>query len=534
MGLSSILTLAAAGSLVLYSRLRAPISAVVFYPLLILIALCKPLYYYQIYPFYISPLRRLPAPKQKPYLFYGHFPYNTAKADGSQMVEWARENKGSDLMIKFAIANSERLVPVPRAMHEVLQSKCYTYVKPPFISVMLKAVAGDGLLLAEGDLHKHQRKLLMPAFSFHHINTLVPVITDEARRLVDVYRQRIALASDGKSDSGTIDVNESLSSITLDVIYRAGLGLSFNALEDPHNELSTAYRTVFAATGVADQFMMLCQTMIPGFKYIPIPSNIKLQQARQVIWKFANDAIEAKLRKFQNRDMSEKLNDSEIDILNIMIEEGNGEWTVETMADQLATFLLAGHETSAAATTIALYYLCKHEDIQARLRNEIRTHFPDGLASIRTAADVESLKYLNNVVREVLRIIPPVIVSLRMATEDTVLVGQPVPKGTILLLSPTVMNRSTDLWGADADEFNPDRWDGHQATNNMAFMTFFQGPRSCIGRRFAEFEIKALLLAIIGSFRVGMEEGQTVEWKTKVTYRPVGGLPLRLTSLTDW
>ncbi|KAK9447043.1 cytochrome P450 [Limtongia smithiae] len=527
---SNILSLCVSAGLLAFSKWVYPIAGVFLYPLIMLVLLGKPLYDYQIYAFYTSPLRKLPHPKAKPHWLYGHFSYNIQRPDGTQVLEWAEELPNDDLMVTYGVLNNERLFPISvKAMNEVLQTHSYTFVKPPIIARSFKSILGNGILFSEGNLHKQQRRLLMPAFSFANVNSLVPVFLNESRRYVSVVRKTIA-ASD-TPNTAIIDVSQSLSSLTLDIIYRAGLGLNFNSLEDPENELALAYKNVFAQTGAVNKIMFVLQIVIPGFKFLPFKRNVKIWKARTIIRKFAIDAIEKKLATYK---ASQEEKGGSNDIISVMIRESKGEWTVEDMVDQLTTFLIAGHETTAAATTLALHFLCQHQDIQDRLRAEIRTQFPGGLDAIRTYEEVESLKYLNNVAREVLRLTPPVMGTMRMASETTQICGHVVPKGTTIIISPAIMNRLHSLWGEDALEFNPDRWDGRQATSNLAFLSFLQGPRSCIGRRFAELEFRSILLAIVSSFKFSLQEGQQVQFRSSITYRPVGGLPLIVEALPDW
>ncbi|KAK9450424.1 cytochrome P450 [Limtongia smithiae] len=524
-------------ALITYDKWYESIPSFLYYILIFVILFGRRIYMFQIYPFYISPLRKLPHPKTKPHWILGHFFYELKRQDGGLFLDWAEENPNEDFLVTFSILNNESILALsPQALTEVLQSNCYTYVKPPFVVKAFKPILGSGILFSDGDIHKHQRKLLTKAFAYGHINSLVPIFLKESRRLVKVYRKVLADTSEGdkKGKSVELNVSESLGALTLDIIYRAGLGLDLNCLEDPDNELSTAYKNVFMTNGTVSKLTFAAQAIIPGFRFLPFKGNQLIWKARGTIKKFAVDAIEAKIAAYEQRQKTgTKLSKKDVDIISVMIEETGGEWTVSDMTDQLTTFLVAGHETTASAVTLALYLLGLNQDVQDRLRDEIRTQFPDGLESIATYEDVESLKYLNNVIREVLRLTPPVTVTMRMADKDTMIAGQPIAKGTYVTISMAAQNKATAFWGEDAAEFNPDRWEGRQAASNMAFMTFLQGPRACIGRRFAELEFKSILLSLIVSFKFMIKEGQEFEWIAPVTYRPVGGLPVLIEEVAN-
>lgn len=144
----------------------------------------------------------------------------------------------------------------------------------------------------------------------------------------------------------------------------------------------------------------------------------------------------------------------------------------------MMTFLLAGHETTATAMIWAIYLLCKHKDVQDKLREEIRAKIPS-LAHDITASDLDDCHYLQAFCSEVLRLWAPVSLTMRVAAKDTVIAQQVIPKGTTVILAPWAINTSKELWGEDAGEFRPERWmneDGRSnqngnAKSNYAFLS---------------------------------------------------------------
>lgn len=119
-----------------------------------------------------------------------------------------------------------------------------------------------------------------------------------------------------------------------------------------------------------------------------------------------------------------------------------------------------------------------------------------------TKLDVDRLKYLDNVCRESLRYIPPVPIASRQPLQDDTLAGYSIPKGTTVYMHANAIHRLPSFWGDTADEFIPERWDNLAADNpSSVFMSFLQGPRACIGRKFAETEMKILLCVLLSVFR---------------------------------
>ena len=135
-----------------------------------------------------------------------------------------------------------------------------------------------------------------------------------------------------------------------------------------------------------------------------------------------------------------------------------------------------------------------------RLRAEIRAAFPGGCPATVSYEQLDALKLLRNITEEVARVYPPVAVTSRENNRDTTLGGQFVPKGTMLVFAPWALNRDPAVWGADADEFRPERLDDEMVSglSNYNVLTFLAGPRNCIGINFAKMEFKALLAALVG------------------------------------
>ena len=227
-------------------------------------------------------------------------------------------------------------------------------------------------------------------------------------------------------------------------------------------------------------------------------------------------------------------------ILSVAIESGG--FTDEGLVNQLMTFLIAGHETTASALSFAIYMLCKNPEVQTRLRNEVRSLLPDPRSpkSSISSNDIDSMPYLNAVCNEVLRLYSPVPVTVRVSTQDTTLVGHFIPKGTTIFISPWATNANKDFWGEDAAEFNPDRWLGEGKANtggiesNYAFLTFLHGPRSCIGQSFAKGEFACLLAAWAGTFETRFANADYVmRVRNGLTPRPKD-LEVKVQVLDEW
>lgn len=490
----------------------------------------------------------------------------------------------NDGLIRYlAMFNEERiLLTSPKALAEVLVTKAYDFRKPGMVRHTIGRVLGVGVLLAEGDEHRVQRRNLMPAFAFRHVKDLYPVFWDKAREGVQAMTEQI-LADAGKepsSSSQTTTTTEGVSSsssgggktavlevgawasrITLDIIGVAGLGRDFGATADPANALFRAYNDVFQPRPQA-RLLTTLGLVLPArlAALLPVRRNGDIRAAAGLIRGVCRDLV----REAEGR--ARRGEPAGADILSVAL--GSGAFAGDNLVDQLMTFLAAGHETTASSMTWAVYLLARHPGVQTRLRREVRERLPplSGGESV-SSLDIDGrMPYLSAVCAEVLRCFPPVPVTLREAAVDTTVLGRRVPRGTRVVASPAATNRDPLLWGPEAALFDPDRWlsrqqrqqqqhegdeEGHGfaaaggggggggASSNYAFLTFLHGPRSCIGMGFARAEFACLLAAWVGrmAFELRDEEEldeRNVEIKRGVTQRPAKGLWVKATVLDGW
>ncbi|KAG4414963.1 hypothetical protein IFR04_011891 [Cadophora malorum] len=485
-----------------------------------------------IYPFYFSPLRNLPEPKGSGWL-WAHASQIRSNHNGEPYRRWISSvpNKG---LIRFrTLFNQERIfLTSTEALREVLVTNSYDFVKPEQASFTFRKILGDGVLVAEGPSHKRQRKILMPAFAFRHIKDLYPVFWTQALKSVHAITTAISTPSlPGQRPSNIQNTYDWASRTTLDIIGVAGMGFEFNSISNVNGDIYRSYHDLFMTEPPFFRWINI-GVSIP-FQYIfPIIKKIfpNMKSSVQTIRAVAYDLIR------QKKEAAEKGRKMGVDILSVAMESGG--LNDDELANQVMTFLAAGHETTASALTWTMFLLCRHPEVQRRLREEVRGKLVDGstgkLKDEVDALEIDHLPYLNAVCNEVLRIMPSVPLTIRVPTRDTTILGQAVPKGTHVLMAAWAMNVSKEYWGEDALEFNPERWmtEGNSnsggVTNNFANLTFLHGPRSCIGKDFSKSELLCLVAAWFGNFECELEtprlEKDMIGW---VTLRPKHGLPVR-------
>lgn len=478
-----------------------------------------------IYPTYFSPIRHIPKPADGNRIT-GQTKRLVKDPPGRPHREWI-ETIPNDGLIRYSMWGQERLLlTTPKALGEVLVTKNYDFVKPKQLRNGLGRILGVGILLAEGDEHKIQRKNLMPAFAFRHIKDLYPVFWSKAKEMTDGISESISkpteqtngfahdeekTASSAPNDlSGTVEVGNWSSRATLDIIGLSGMGQDFNSLQDESNELNQTYRKIFSPTAVGAALQII-GVFLPFWllSRLPIQRNHDINGASVYIKQLCRDLIAKKRVKMAEKERTE------VDIISVALESGG--FTDEELVNQMMTFLVAGHETTATAMIWGMYLLCKHPEVQQKLREEVRAKLPS-LDQDITPAELDDCQYLQATCKEILRLWAPVSLTLREADCDTSINGQFVPKGMTIILAPWAINTSKQLWGEDAQEFKPERWldaDGKAnnkggADSNFSFLTFLHGPRSCIGQKFAQAEFECLVAAWVGRFETSFIEGSPI------------------------
>ncbi|KAH7383505.1 cytochrome P450 [Cadophora sp. MPI-SDFR-AT-0126] len=495
------------------------------------------LYKLYIYPFYLSPLRHLPEPKDTSWL-WAHASQIRSNHNGEPYRRWLSSVPNNGLIRFRTLLNQERIfLTSTDALREVLVTNSYEFVKPEQAGFTFRKILGDGVLVAEGASHKHQRKILMPAFAFRHIKDLYPIFWTQALKSVHAISRAISSPSvPGQRPPNIQNTYDWASRTTLDIIGIAGMGFEFNSISTTDSEIYRTYHSLFMQEPPFFRWINI-GVSIP-FQYIfPVVKAVfpNLKTSVQTIRAIAYDLIR------QKRLAAEKGGKmGGVDILSVAMESGG--LNDDELANQVMTFLAAGHETTASALTWTMFLLCTHPDVQRKLREEVRGKLlVDGVLKAEVdALEIDHLPYLNAVCNEVLRIMPSVPLSIRVPTRDTTILGQPVPKGTHIVIAAWAINASKEYWGEDALEFNPERWmrDGTAksggATNNFANLTFLHGPRSCIGKDFSKSELLCLVAAWFGSFECELEspglEKDMIGW---VTLRPGHGLPVRFKEVVE-
>jgi unspecific monooxygenase len=203
------------------------------------------------------------------------------------------------------------------------------------------------------------------------------------------------------------------------------------------------------------------------------------------------------------------------DLMDAARDPETGEAFNDTqLGDEVATMILAGHETTATALFWALYLLALDPSTQERVAAEVRQ------ASVNDAVDFDRLKFTRAVIDETLRLYPPAFLIARAALATDEIAGMAIRKGDVILIAPWLLHRHEKLW-RDPNAFIPERFmPPVSPPDRLAYLPFGVGPRICVGAHFALVEATLALAKIIGAFEVALLDKEPVMPVGVVTTQP--------------
>ncbi|KEP48914.1 cytochrome P450 family protein [Rhizoctonia solani 123E] len=483
-----------------------------------------------------SPLRELPGPPNESFIF-GNLKRVFAAPNSVVHESWL-EKYGSTVRYR-GFLSSYRLFTVDHRALAYVMSQPGSFPKPENVRRSLADVLGEGLLFAEGETHKRQRRIMNPAFGPVQVRELVPIFWQKSNKLKDAWLNIIKSSSEGRI---VIDVLPWLSRATLDIIGVAGFDYHFNALDgNDEDELSKAFNNAFES-GQNFSTLAILQAFVPIFRFIPDERSRGRVASMATMSRIGMKLITEK-RAALEYDYKTGSASHGRDLLTLLIKSNMAsENEAHMMSDdevlgQISTFLTAGHETTSTSTTWALYVLTKHPEVQRKLRQEL---LESRLGDEPSMNDLDKLPYLDNFVKECLRVHPAVPSTVREAAHE---VHIPVSKsfrnrhgveqthikmqkGDAVFIPILAMNRIKEIWGDDAKEFKPERWENlPEAAKQMPgvwghLMTFIHGNRSCIGYRFALIEMKALIYSLVRAIEFNIDPTIEIEAKSSIVTRP--------------
>ncbi|KAI6046270.1 cytochrome P450 [Pisolithus marmoratus] len=472
-----------------------------------------------------SSLSRVRGPKPTSFLFGNLFELYQGQA-GEADFRWQRLY-GNVIRMKGILGEDQLIVADPKALSQIFATASYQFPKPHERRIQSLIMNGKSVVWAEGDTHKRQRKILNPGFVGSESRAFLVISQASAERLSAKWSEIIE-ANDG--DKVVLDIPNWISRATLDAMAEGAFDVRLGSLQNSDSALAKYYNGfLMSVFGIPSPMQIFIQEAL---KYIPTSileywanhsSNsrlVRVRETRAVATALAESMVKEKA-EFLLQGKGSK------DIFTLLVKanmdaEAKHKLSDEELYSQMRIILLAGQESTSQTISWTLLELARNPEIHKSLLSCTRGDVQF------TPSDLDNMPYLNAIVKETLRYHCAAAQVLRVAGQDCILsLSQPiktesgelmhevfVPKGTRILASIAAYNRNKDLWGEDADVFNPDRWlDGRakdkkeNATGMYSnLLTFGGGPRACLGWRFAIIEIQAFLVEIVRKYEISLTE----------------------------
>jgi cytochrome P450 len=450
----------------------------------------------------------------------------TAIADYSRdrlefMTRCAREFKD---IVPFQFGDGWHcLLTNPDHITEVLKDRLL-FVKAKDLQ-MLHGLLGNGLLTSEGDFWLRQRRLAQPVFHQQRINGYGAIMVDYTQRMLQTWQEEQIQ-----------DVHESMMRLTLNIVMKTlfdhdvadgeanhiahALDVAIHWVEQ--QDEGEAALTPGNVGPWAQQSLNAIARILP--QTLPNTGAEDMDRRYQEAIALLDETVYAMIhhrRTHGNRHQ---------DLLGMLMQiedaDDGSRMTDKQLRDEVATLILAGHETTANTLSWTWMLLAQHPHVQQKLDAELKTVL-DGRSP--TPEDLPQLIYTNWIIKEAMRLYPPITELTREATQDCEIGGYSIPKGTVLIASQWVMHRHPRYF-AEPEVFNPERWDNdlEQKLPRGVYFPFGDGPRVCIGKSFALMEAVLILATIAQKFHFEVNPHQIIELQSSITLRPKHGIQVVL------
>jgi cytochrome P450 len=426
----------------------------------------------------------------------------SARAGQKNVLELIPEIATRQPMLSGRTGKRWHMIMDPGALKRVLRDKVEDYPKSTVTKLILEQAIGDSLFVAEGAEWLWQRRTAAPVFSHRNVAALAPVMTAAAERS----SARIA-ASNGRAADMFAEMVAATFEVISDVTFSGGEGFDRGAV----------HRAIEDYIGHAAKVSVLDLLGVPG--WVPRPGRMMAGAAMREMKRIADEAIESR-RKDGRREVP--------DLLDLLLEgedpKTGRKMTTSELRDNLLTFIVAGHETTALTLSWALYLCAFDQGVQAEARDEARAVLGDRAA---TQADIANLPLTRRIIDEALRMYPPAAFLSRTAQVADELCGREIRPGDTVVLPIYALHRHHMLW-ENPDQFDPSRFADPKAIDRFAYLPFGDGPRICIGANFALQEAVIILATLLARHRFSLVDGKEPKPVMILTLRPEGGVWLKV------
>ncbi|EOY20234.1 PREDICTED: cytochrome P450 714A1 [Theobroma cacao] len=376
----------------------------------------------------------------------------------------------------------------PELVKEMNQCITLDLGKPSYITKRLAPMLGNGILRSNGLVWAQQRKIIAPEFFMDKVKVMVGLMVESIQPLVRKWEDSIEAQGGVMAD---IRVDQDLRGFTAEVIARACFGSSYFKGKEIFSKLRKL-QTVISR----ESFLF----GVSGYGLLPMKKQNEITNLEKEIESLIWETVKERERKCIKASSLEK------DLLHLILEGALNDQSLDKdsskrfIVDNCKNIYFAGHESTAVAASWCLMLLALHPEWQSRILTEVAQVCGDKLPD---ADSVSHMKIVTMVIQETLRLYPPAAFVSREALEEIQLENVTIPKGVCLWTLIPTLHRDPEIWGSDANEFKPERFnDGVSKACKFpqAYIPFGLGPRLCLGRNLAMVQLKIVLCHIISKF----------------------------------
>ncbi len=392
------------------------------------------------------------------------------------------------------------MVMDPGALKRVLRDNLENYPKSDITKNLLRPAIGDSLFIAEGAHWRWQRRAAAPVFSHRNIAALAPIMSASA--------EAVCVRLEGQDEA---DMFEEMVAATFEVISNVTFSSEGEMAGDDVHQAIDRFIDQSARVSLMD---------IVGIPtWVPRPSRLFGGNPVADMKRVADAAIE-KRKQVGAKGVP--------DLLDLLLEgvdpETKRQMNAAELRDNLLTFIVAGHETTALTLAWALYLCAFDPEVQEKLHEEAAAVLGGRIAG---PEDIGKLPYTEQVIKETLRLYPPASFISRTAQAPDELCGREIRKKDTVMLPIYALQRNEQLW-PEPDTFNPERFAKGAKYDRFAWLPFGDGPRVCIGGHFAMVEAQIILASLISRYKFEPVAGKDPLPEMVLTLRPKGGVNLRV------
>ncbi|XP_023210866.1 cytochrome P450 4C1-like isoform X1 [Centruroides sculpturatus] len=418
----------------------------------------------------------------------------------------------------------------PEVVQEVLKS--YTVINKDWLYNILHSWLGTGLLTSSNDKWRHRRKLLTPAFHFRILEDFQGIFNDQSNILIEKLKK--------KEENEEFLMDELITLCTLDVIGDSAMGVHIKA----QNRSDTDY--VIAINDITSAFVQWFTKPWYWFRPLFKLSSLgkKLKKDTETVHEFDRKVIREKKQQLieeleDNQTIDNFQEEKEVvgikkrrAFLDLLLYHHltDGSLNEEDIREEVDTFMFEGHDTTAMGISWTLYLLGLHPDIQEKVYQELEEIYGDDIDKSITCEELRKMKYLECVVKESIRIYPPVPFILRKNPSDLKVGDYILPANSSLVINIYGIHHNPTVF-VNPEVFDPDRFlpENCEKRHPFAFVPFSAGPRNCIGQRFAMMEMKTVLSNVLRHFRVkSLDHRDKIFESGDVILRPKFGIRMTI------